>query len=179
MKRSKGEAYHVEAWVGLLSPIQAFYDILCQTGYVRNKKDLARFLRLNEGNVYAYLYDPAPRLGNEADAVQGRNQARIVARPELIQRWAFAVQSVTRLRIDVLLLSDGGLDLLVCGHNAQGEIVSPSRFKTLHGVFDFSPPCRWEHEWEAYRFSADACLSLTQAVPSDSSTTSPGLQNEK
>lgn len=131
-----------------LSPVQAIYDVLCRTGYVKNKRDLARLLRINEGNVYAYLYDPNPRDGNVEDAEAGRNRARIVATPDLLHGWAFAVAAATALRIDVLLLADGGLELQISGRNAQGEIVETFRYRTLHHHYDFTAPTRWEDEWK-------------------------------
>lgn len=132
-----------------LSPVRAFYDVLVRTGYVKNKRDLARLLRLNEGNVYAYLYDPDPRDDNPEDVDAGRNRARIVATSDLLHGWAFAVAASTALRIDVLLLADGDLELLISGNNAQGEPVETFRYHTLHGHYDFSAPRRWEPEWQA------------------------------
>ncbi len=44
-----------------MTPMQALYDLMCTMGYVRTKHDFARALRINEGNIYAYLGDPDPR----------------------------------------------------------------------------------------------------------------------
>lgn len=138
-----------------LTPMQALYSACMSTGWCDSKQGFARLLRLNTGNVYGYLADPAPREDDAEEQRMGRNRCWIKAQAVLLHGYCWVLSRTTDLECWLTLRSDGGLDLHVEGLTAQGDDASPllpphGVYHTLYDTYDgFRPPSGWEREWEA------------------------------
>jgi len=145
-----------------LTPMQALYDLLTRKGYVRNKRDFAEALRINEGNIYAYLANPEPRPDKEKDVVAGRNTMRINARPEILHGWCWGITQTTDMSVTVKLLADGNLAIDATGSDAQGDVFKDVRYTTIYMDYDFKPPSHWV---EAWRKSRGETTVISEAAP--------------
>lgn len=130
-----------------LTPMQALYDLLTRKGYVRNKRDFAAMLRINEGNIYAYLSDPEPRPDKEKDVTAGRNTTRISASPEILHGWCWGITQTTAMNVTVELQPDGNLAIDASGFDAQSKRFKAVRYITVYVDYDFKPPSHWAEEW--------------------------------
>jgi len=112
-----------------LTPMRVLFNILVRYGYVDSPSAFAELLRLNKGNVAAYLAD------READN-------RIVPRIDTLHVWSWGVSATTDLKLQLLLV---GKDLFwyCTGFTSDGHAV-PARDKwpTSHSM-DFSPLKAW------------------------------------
>jgi len=132
-----------------LTPMQALYDLMIRHGYVRTKADFASALRINGGNIYAYLGNPEPREGKPEDLAMGRNTTRISASPEILHGWCWAITNTTEMTVAIGLGSDGNILIEASGKDAQGRKIPRVTYVTTYGEFDFRPPSHWGDEWEA------------------------------
>ena len=133
-----------------LTPMQAIYDAVVCHGYARNKHDFAKLLRMSEGNVYAYLDSPQPRGGHVEDrkTEPPQNANRIGARMETVHAWAWAIGKVTKLKITVIALPDGRVEIEIGGRDSEGEAIAQARYETSYDQWDFRATARWKEEWD-------------------------------
>jgi len=131
-----------------LTPGLAIFEILRRTGYAKSKADLARLLRMNEGNVYHHLAEP-------------EKHYRLAIPLGVLHALCWAIDRVTGLRIEILLTPDSECELRVFGTDAHGnDIDPPIRARTTYAtpfvgakanepyVCDFQPTRPWRKEWE-------------------------------
>jgi hypothetical protein len=105
-----------------LTPAQAMYDVLANTGYVHQKVDFARIVRINDRNIYSYLGDP------DSDSSRGF----IVASLEKLHGWANAIVRETGIRIEMRLFPEGNLVLIAEGQSKNGHPFGPILYTTVY-----------------------------------------------
>jgi hypothetical protein len=154
-----------------MTPIQALYHLLVQTGYCNGKQEFARLIRIGGNNVYAYLADPGPREDNDEDARKGRNRSRICPRPETIQGWCWGLRTVTGLAIDVVLKFDGSLELHARGTDSKSKAIKPIRYRTVYRDYDFVEPIAWLTEETALSMEADLIRERNDAIEAETAAT--------
>lgn len=152
------------------TPMQALYHLLTQTGYVKSKLEFARLLKINEGNIYAYLADPAPRDDNELDDQQGKNRSRISPRAETLHGWCWALREVTGLAIDVILRYDGKLVIEARGTDARKRVIQAVRYDTVYLEYDFPEPIAWLTLATAQRMYAALAVQRASAMQAEQGT---------
>ncbi len=114
-----------------LTPMRVLFNILVRYGYVDSHSKFAELLRLNKGNVAAYLA--------ERDA-----STRIVPRIDTLQCWAWGISQTTDLKIQILLV---GQDMFwyCTGYTSEGYAVqSGDKWPTTHRL-DFQPLKAWRN----------------------------------
>jgi hypothetical protein len=114
-----------------LTPMRVLFNILVRYGYVDSHAKFAELLRINKGNVAAYLA--------ERDA-----STRIVPRIDTLQCWAWGVSGETQLNIQILLVARN-LYWYVTGYTAEGfEVATGDKWPTTHHL-DFAPLKAWRN----------------------------------
>ena len=109
-------------------PIGVLYTLLMHYGYADSPSAFAKLLRINKGNVAAYL---APR----------DSPTRIIPRIDTLHAWAWGVSQTTELKIQILLV---GSDLFwhCTGLTSSGTAINGDKWATSHSS-DFQPLKAW------------------------------------